>query len=93
MPVHVTRKRNGIYYAQGTVKFNDKTVVVREYSTGCRTRAAAEHAASERDKKEREALIGGAAHRANQVTIADCLTAYHDRAGGGMRERSRSEDH
>lgn len=82
MPVHVSRKRAGIWYARGTVKVGSETRIVSEYSTGCPSRADAEGAARARDEEIRQELLGGPSARARRVTIADCLLAYVDRPGG-----------
>lgn len=79
MPVHVTRKRSGYWYAAGTVKAGGQSVTVDEYSTGCRARVDAEAVASKRDREERDRLIEGGAP---PLMIAECFTAYLGRPGG-----------
>jgi integrase len=82
MPVHVTRRRSGIWYARGTVRVGDARVIVAEFSTGCPGRADAEAAAAARDQEIRQELIAGPGGRSRRLTIADCLLAYDDRPGG-----------
>lgn len=82
MPVHVTRRRSGIWYARGTVRVGEARVIVAEFSTGCPGRANAEAAAAARDQEIRQELIAGPAGRSRRLTVADCLLAYDDRPGG-----------
>lgn len=84
MPVHVTRRRrkNGPWYARGTVRVGQATIVVPEYSTGCLSRADADAEAARRDAEARQDILSGAAGRARKLTIADCIVAYDERPGG-----------
>lgn len=82
MPVHVTRKRAGYWYAAGTVKAGGQSVTVAEYSTGCRARVDADAVAAKRDREERAQLIEGGAP---PLMIAECFTSYATRPGGLKR--------
>lgn len=82
MPVHVSRRRNGVWYARGSVRAGQATAVVAEFSTGCRSRAEADAVAARRDAELRRDLIEGPAGRARRLAIADCLLAYLQRPGG-----------
>jgi integrase len=82
MPVHITRRRGGVWYARGTVRVGQAAIVVPEYSTGCRARADAEAQAAARDAEIRQGILEGPAGRARRRTIADCILAYRDRPGG-----------
>lgn len=82
MPVHVTRKRGGIWYAGGTVRVGQAARQVAEYSTGCADRSVAEHVAATRDAELRREILEGPAGRARRVTIADAMTDYVNRPGG-----------
>lgn len=82
MPVHVTRKRGGVWYARGTVHVGSRSVIVPEFSTGCGARADADAVAAARDQEERQALLAGQSSRAARLTIADCLLSYLSRPGG-----------
>lgn len=82
MPVRVTRKRGGVWYAGGTVKVGKQVVQVPEYSTGCTDRAAGDHVAAQRDAEIRTGILEGPAGRAKQITIAEALTRYTDRPAG-----------
>lgn len=82
MPVHVSRKRKGVWYARGTVRVGKASVVVPEYSTGCRARADAEAQAAARDAEIRKDLLEGGSGRRRDLTIADCILAYLSRPGG-----------
>lgn len=82
MPVHISRKRKGIWYARGTVKVGKTSVIVQEYSTGCRARADAEAQAAGRDAEIRQDLLDGGTGRSRSLTIADCILTYLQRPGG-----------
>jgi integrase len=82
MPVHVSRKRKGIWYARGSVRVGKTRVTVEEYSTGCRARADADAAAAARDAEIRQDLLDGGNGRTRNLTIADCILAYLKRPGG-----------
>ena len=78
MPVHVTRKRAGYWYAGGTVRAGGQSVTIQERSTGCRARVDAEAIAARWDREQRDQLIDGAP----RLTIAECFAAYLQRPGG-----------
>lgn len=77
MPVHVTRRRNGIWYAGGAVRFGQQHTTVPEFSTGCGRKSDAEVVAARRDAAEREAIKEGP-----RITIGDCFMSYIGRPGG-----------
>lgn len=82
MPVHVTRRRSGVWYAGGTVRAAGQSVTVAERSTGCRARTDADAVAARWDREERDQLIEGTGPR---LTVADCFEAYIKRPGGLKR--------
>jgi len=82
MPVHVSRKRGAVWYARGSVRVGAKTVIVGEFSTGCRARVDAEAHAAARNAEIRQDLLQGGRGRARALTIADCILAYLNRPGG-----------
>lgn len=82
MPVRVTRRRGGVWYAGGTVRIGKAVTVVSEYSTGCADRSSADHVAASRDAEIRREILEGPAGRARSITIAEALTAYIDRPSG-----------
>jgi integrase len=82
MPVHVSRKRGGVWYARGSVRVGKTTAIVAEYSTGCSARAAADHEAAARDAEIRQDILDGPAGRSRRLTIADCIVSYLSRPGG-----------
>jgi integrase len=82
MPIHVSRKRKGIWYARGTVRVGKARVIVGEYSTGCRARVDADAQAAARDAEIRQDLLDGGNGRSRNLTIADCILAYFKRPGG-----------
>ncbi len=93
MPIHVSRKRKGIWYARGTVRVGKARVIVDEYSTGCRARTDADAAAAARDSEIRQDLLEGGSGRPRNLTIADCLLAYLKRPGGvGSNDQARLAD-
>lgn len=79
MPVHVTRRRSGFWYAGGTVRAGGQSIAVAERSTGCRARTDAEAVAARWDRDERDQLIEG---KAPPLLIADCFVSYLKRPGG-----------
>lgn len=84
MALHL-RKRGDIYHARGTVRVGREIVHIREFSTGCRTRADAEAAAAAEEHRVREAALAGPAGRARSLTVAECIVAYGARPKGVSR--------
>ena len=82
MPVQVTRRRGATWYAGGTVRVGQETILVAEFSTGCRARTDAEAVAAQRDRDIRDDVLAGPAGRAPRLIIADCLLSYLSRPGG-----------
>lgn len=82
MPVHVSRKRKGVWYARGSVHVGKTRVIVAEYSTGCRARIDADAQAAARDAEIRQDILDGGSGRSRNLTIADCILAYFQRPGG-----------
>ncbi len=82
MPVRVTRQRNGVWYAGGTVRVGKEVREVAEYSTGSRSRADADHIAATRDGEIRREIQDGPAGRARSIQIIQAIDAYLDRPGG-----------
>lgn len=79
MSVHVTRRRSGVWYAKGSVRAGNETVIVGEFSTGCRAKSDADAVAAAKDREVRQGLLhGGSA----AVLISDCALSYVSRAGG-----------
>lgn len=78
MPVHVTRKRKGVWYAGGSVRVGQETATVPERSTGCRAKPDAEQIAARWDREARDRLLTGG----KSITIGECLAAYLQRPGG-----------
>lgn len=76
------RKRGDIWYARGTVRVGRETITVREFSTGCGTRADAAAAAGAEEARIRAEHLDGPAGRARGVTIAACILAYLNRPQG-----------
>lgn len=82
MPIHVSRRRKGIWYARGSVRVGKTRVIVAEYSTGCRARIDADGQAAARDAEIRQDILDGGNGRPRNLTIADCILAYLNRPGG-----------
>lgn len=82
MPVHVTRKRSGYWYAGGAVWAAGEGVTVPERSTGCRARTDADVVADRWNRETLDRLLQGPAGR---IMIADCLASYLTRPGGVPR--------
>lgn len=82
MPIHVSRKRGGVWYARGTVRVGKTAIVVPEFSTGSSGRGAAEDAAAAENARIIESITAGPAGRARDLTIADCIFEYAKRPGG-----------
>jgi integrase len=79
------RKRGAVYHARGTVRVGRETIHVREFSTGCRSRADAEAAAGAEERRIREEALEGPAGRAKRLTLSDAFFAYLNRPGGVAR--------
>jgi len=82
MPIHISRKRGGVWYARGTVRVGKARVIVPEYSTGCRARVDADAQAAARDAEIRQDILDGGSGRSRNLTIADCILSYLQRPGG-----------
>jgi integrase len=76
------RRRGDVWHARGTVRVGRETIVVSEFSTGARTRSAAEDAAAAEERRIREERLEGPAGRARRLTIAECITTYAQRPRG-----------
>ena len=76
------RKRGSIHHCRGTVRVGKKIEIVKEHSTGCRQRAAAEAYKARLEHEIRQTLLYGAAAQSQQFTFADAAQKYLDRPGG-----------
>ncbi len=76
------RKRGEVWHARGTVRIGTHVINVREFSTGCHSRADAGAVADDRAARIRGEYLDGPAGRQKQLTINDALEAYLARPGG-----------
>jgi integrase len=78
------RKRGDVWHCRGTVRVGHRTFTVREFSTGCTTKAEAEAVGASDESRIRTEFIntGNVAEPSKTVTIKDCITAYKSRPGG-----------
>lgn len=76
------RKRGEVWHCRGTVRVGRETITVREFSTGCGSRADAEAAGAAEEARIRAEHLDGPAGRAKRVTLAECFAAYLRRPAG-----------
>ena len=78
------RKRGDVWHCRGTVRVGRQTFTVREFSTGCATKAEAEAigAAEEARIRDQYLATGNVVEPSRAVTIHDCIAAYKARPGG-----------
>jgi hypothetical protein len=81
------RRQGETWHARGTIRVGQQTVTVREFSTGCRTRADAEEVRAGEEAHIRREILDGPAGRARRLTIADSLVAYMGAPQGGVAAR------
>jgi integrase len=80
------RKPGGTFYVRGTVRVGKEIREVKEHTSGCRDRGAAEAYTHKLEGDVRdEILYGVAAARAKQLTCADAMLEYMRRPGGLSR--------
>jgi integrase len=78
------RKRGDVWHCRGTVRIGRQTITVKEYSTGCASKADAEALGAAEEARIRTEFIttGQVAERSRSVTIGNCIAAYKARPGG-----------
>lgn len=79
------RKRGKVWHCRGTVRVGRRVFEMREFSTGCRTKAEAEAVgAAEETRIRSEFLETGAvvAPPTRVITVGDCIAIYRARPGG-----------
>jgi integrase len=78
------RKRGTVWHCRGSVRVGRRTFPVREFSTGCSSKAEAEAVgAAEESRIRSEVLDTGTVLEPNRkITVHDCITAYKARPGG-----------
>lgn len=76
------RKRGRYYHCRGTVRVGKKTEIVKEHSTGCREREAAEAYKAKLEYEVQQSLLYGAAGRKKQLTFAEAGDLYLNRPEG-----------
>ncbi|MDD2794396.1 site-specific integrase [Acidocella sp.] len=92
MPLNL-RKRGEIWHARGTVRVGTDSIHIAEFSTGARSRTAAEAIAGEREAQIRREGLEGDRGRQARLTISDCFAAYLTRPGGiKSYDKSRIDD-
>jgi integrase len=80
------RKRGKVYHVRGTVRVGRQIREVKEHSTGCRERAAAEAYKANLEHEVGQELLHGRDGRARGLTLAEVLLAYVERPGGLPRK-------
>jgi integrase len=76
------RKPGGPFHIRGTVRVGKEVREIKEHSTGCRQRGAAEAYLAKLDAELRDEILYGAAGRARGVTCAEAMLEYMNRPGG-----------
>ena len=82
MPLHY-RKRGEVWHCRGTVRVGRRTFPMREFSTGCTSKADAEAIGAVEEARIRGEFLdtGGVIEPARVITIQDCIAAYKSRPG------------
>lgn len=70
------RKRGKCWYARGTVRVGREVITVKEFSTGCSSRADAEAVGAEEEAAIRERKLQGPQAALKALTIADMISDY-----------------
>ena len=76
------RRRGRFYHCRGTVRVGKKIEAVKEHSTGCREREAAEAYKAKLEYEIQQRLLHGRAVRSRQFTFSDAAQLYIERPGG-----------
>jgi integrase len=76
------RRRGKVYHVRGTIRVGREVRDIREHSTGCRERAAAEAYSAKLEGEVRQELFHGPTGRARHVTCAEAMLTYVERPGG-----------
>jgi integrase len=76
------RRRGKVYHARGTVRVGREIREVKEHSTGCREREAAEGYMHRLEAEIRDEILHGPAGRARRMTCAEAMHEYLERPGG-----------
>lgn len=80
--LHIRKQKGGFYHVRGTVRVGTETRIIKEHSTGCRERGAAEAYKAKLERDIQAELLHGVEGRARAVTFADAGKMYLDRPGG-----------
>lgn len=77
------RKRGKVWHVRGTIRVGRRVIKMREFSTGCSTKADAEAVgAAEEARLRGEVFSGLEPQRPRTVTIGECIASYRARPGG-----------
>ena len=76
------RKPGGPFYVRGSVRVGKEVREVKEHTSGCRERGAAEAYAHKLEADLRDEILYGAVGRARRVTCAEAMLEYMNRPGG-----------
>ena len=76
------RRRGHFYHCRGTVRIGKKTTIVKEHTTGCRERHAAEAYRAKLEHDLGQELLYGTKAVAASLTFSDAEYIYLNRPGG-----------
>jgi integrase len=76
------RHRSQAFYIRGSIRVGKEVREVKEHSTGCRERGAAEAYLAKLDAEIRDEILYGTAGRGRRVTCAEAMLEYMNRPGG-----------
>lgn len=78
------RKRGKVWHCRGAVRIGRQTFTIREFSTGCTTKAEAEAVGAAEEGRIRAQYLetGTVTEPPRTVTIRDCISSYKARPGG-----------
>jgi integrase len=80
--VLIMRRRGRYWHVRGSIRCGKETREVKEHSSGCRERGAAEEYAHKLEADIRAEILYGAAGLARRMTCADAMLEYARRPGG-----------
>ena len=77
------RKRGKVWHCRGSVRIGRRTFVVREFSTGCASKAEAEGIGAAEEARIRTEFLdtGTVIEPQRKITIRDCISSYKARPG------------
>jgi integrase len=76
------RRRGKVFHVRGSIRYGKEVREIKEHSTGCSERSAAEAYVHKLETEIRDEILHGAAGRARRLTCAEAMHLYLERPGG-----------